>query len=62
MILSLALFMAGIVANDTENTLSADDLAFLTDFSNGCPDFHGLYLPWLSFMPVDDSSTSKVIG
>ncbi len=45
MILSLALFMAGIVANDTENTLSADDLAFLTDFSNGCPDFHGLYLP-----------------
>jgi hypothetical protein len=37
--------MLGILANDTDNAVSLDNLAFVTDRFNACPDFHSLHSP-----------------
>jgi len=40
-LLSLTLFVLGVVADHPHHTLAADDLALVADLSNASSDFHG---------------------
>ncbi len=40
---ALSLFMFGVFADDSNDPLSLYDFTFITDFFDGCPDFHFRY-------------------